>query len=310
MSTSFTTARQTLGRELGWYYIDLVSSATASIVSTSYGLLSSVLPTDHVAYAWLFAPSVSAPKVKRVTLTGLDPTTGALTLEGSLGSAPAQSSVIEISPLLPPVHASLGESFSMSLQECLNRGASHLLIKDDALSLSLVNLQRSYGLVSSWPWLDRASRLEDVRQLDVLGTSYVSTHRRWEVREGAEGASLFFPAPYRFSSGSYTNRLVAWRPGDTKIKVGGAWGESTVGLVNETDETAVPLPALICAAKVFAYQALRERGSSADRAIYDELYERQLRLCRAINTSVVRYDAENEIDPSVPAGAPAPVGAA
>lgn len=245
----------------------------------------------------MFVPGLTAPRQRRVTGGGLAATTGTLTVDAAFGAAVGNGTVFELSPRLPAVHesaASVGNAPYASLQGCLNEALKHLLVPDDQLSLALVTQQRDYSL-AAWPWLDRAARLVDVRALDALGTTYVPTHHQWEVREGGRGATLHFRQPFRFSSGSYSLRLDVLRPADTLIRVGGSWGDSTVGLVSESDECAVEEKDLTIVALAFAYRALRDRSSGATKAWYAGLYEEQVRMARGVRN----YDTSADIDPTV-----------
>lgn len=308
MSVRFDTARRELGRQLGPYGVYTATSGSTRGFTCASGFESSVLPTDNQAYVWAFVPAAIAPRLRRVTATGVDGSLSSLTFDGTLGSAIANGTIVELSPKMPPVHESsarVGAAPYFSLQGALNLALRHLLTDDDTgVTLALVSGQRDYSL-ATWPWLDREERIVDVRVLDVMGTSYVPTSKRWELRpNGRGGATLHFVEPYRFPSGSYTARLVVRRPADTTIEVGGSWGDSTVGLVNESDEAPVELDQLIPVALAAALRSLRDRSTGAIQARYDERYQQQLAVARGVHN----YDHSNDLEGARPAP-PTPVAA-
>jgi hypothetical protein len=142
--------------------------------------------------------------------------------------------------------------------------------------------------------------------LDALGQTYVSTRHTFELRTTGKGPTLVFHEPFRFSSGSYSAHLVVRRPADTLIKFsGGSWLESTVGLVNETDEIGVELDQLIPVALAYAYRALRDTSTGPTRVTYEALYRAQVAQARKVHN----YDHSNDMDPSVPTATAEPAAA-
>lgn len=309
MAVRRDVARRRLGELIGPYGVfSSVGGSTTTVQYTS-PFQSTEVPSDAYAYQWIYIPVTQV--VRRITLTGTDGSTGTLTADGGLGKTIVSGDKFELSAKLPPARDSsptVANSNYLGLNECIDLACRHLLIDDDTYTtLTLVSGQRSYPL-TSYKWLTRADRLVDVRTLDALGSAYVSTHHKWELREAGNASAVFFPDPFRFSSGSYTARLVCRRPAWTLVNVLGlAWTASTTGMTNESDEVDLDLDnELIPVALVFAYGALRDRSRGETREMYDALYQRQLRIARRLKN----YDTTNDIDPSVPAEAPAPVSQA
>lgn len=297
---TLTVYRRKLAQELGLFGIFTATggSTTTLVCGNAFG--STELPTDALAYAWILVPSItaSAARQRRVKKAGLDGTTATITVDGSFASAVANGTIFEVHCRLPGVRdAEATESIStmLGVHECINLALRHLLVVDDAQTISLVTAQRDYSL-SSLTYLDRPERLLDVRQLDATGASYVSTWRTWEFRESAAGSVLHFPSPFRFASGSYSAKLVTLRPADTLI----SGASSSVGLIDEGD-TAVPdVNSVVKGGKVFAYRALRDARKGPARAHYAGLYEEAVadfRKCRG-------YDHTNDVDPTVPGATP------
>ena len=295
---TYQTARRALAQEIGRYgSFTAVGGSTSTLICPT-AFQSTELPTSALANAWIFLPAEDGARQRRVKADGLDASTGTITVDAAFGSAVASGDNFEVHGRLPAerqVTDSIGAAPIMGLKECLNAALRHLLVPDDGLSLSLVHLARDYSL-SSWPWLDRKERLVDVREPNADGRTYRPLSRYWELREGVAENTLHIPQPYRITSGSHSLRLVALRPADTKIAVAGTWGDSTAGLVNETDQFGPDLNAVVTVALVFAYKALWARGGPM-KATYARLYAAQLREARKVRN----YDLSNDIDPTVPA---------
>lgn len=304
MSVSRAVARRKLGELVGPYGVFTATGGSTTTVQYTSPFQSSELPSNAFAYQWLYIPATAV--VRRITATGLNGTTGTLTADGGLGMTVVLGTIFELSARLPPARdsgANIANTFYLSLNDALNLGARHLLADQDDLAVSLVSGQRDYDL-SAYGWLDRSERLVDVRTLDPLGGSYLSTSKHWALRSNGKGSALHLMTPYRFSSGSYSLRLVVKRPADTLIKVGGVtWTETTGGATGDTDEYPLELNQLLPVALVYVYASLRDRNRGPSAARYQALYEQQVREARRVRN----YDHSNDIDPSV-SGAGAPAG--
>jgi hypothetical protein len=309
MSTTRTAARQAVAGELGGYAPgQVLGVATASTLPMPSSVLSTELPNTALAYQWALVPSMIAVGLAqaRITQTGLNGATGVVTLEHPLGGIPANGALVELHSKLPPIGGTQRQGGLLSVDECVNLALRHLLVPDDTgVTLTLVSGQQDYSL-TPWQWLDRPSRLVDVRQPNALGTSYVPTHHRWELRESGRGPTLHFPNPYRFTSGSYSVRLDVRRPGDTLIRVGGTWGDSTVGLVNETDAASPDLNTIVTAALPFCYRTLRDNAAPSARAKYADLYGPSVADARRLRL----WDSDRDPFSDVPSEQPAAAGKA
>jgi hypothetical protein len=293
---TLATYRRRLGAELGGYYVGTGGvGGTSTVIGNLWTpFRSTALPSTHLAYWWAYVPELPWPNLRRVTKNGLDPATGSVTVDDSFSNAVANGAIVELSSRLPPTSVTatgVGETLKPSLNDCVNLALPHILIPDDQyVTVQLSDGVRDYSL-STWPWLDRAERLVDVRHLDAANGSFVSTWKTWELRETAAGNSLWFREPPRTPSGTYGVRLVVLRPAHTLISA----GDSTVGLVNDTDTATPDLEQVTPGALAYAYRALRDRtrGPSADR--FAALYEAQVREFRRVRN----YDHSNDIDVSV-----------
>ncbi len=306
MVTTRATYRRRLGEALGGFFTGSAFSGSTTTIGTAIpAFQSSELPSDALAYAWAYIPDGLGQRLRRITKNGLDGATGVVTVDTPFGAAVAGGTVFEISTKMPPTRegaANLhGEVPLLGLNEALTLASEHLTIQDDALNLTLVSGQHDYSL-TTWGWLDRKARLVDVRELNALGTTYRSSGRTWEFREGVRGSTLHFTQPYRFPSGSYAVRLVAQRPVNTLIYRSGTWIETSVGMALDTDALNIDEDVMTRAALPFCYRALRDESKGAAKAMYAALYEEALADARKLDM----WDRTNDIEPST---APAPSAA-
>lgn len=279
MSVSLTQVRRALAQELGQFAVGTATGGTTTTVVSPALFASTVLEADAFANAWVFFPAGTGIRQRRITLAGLAPLTGTVTLDGILGFTPAVGATFEVHALLPAsrtTDSAIETTTVIGLNEIITIALRHLLIPDRVL-LSLANGIYDYGLTAWW-WLDRASRLTDVLEPNVSGTTRESTWRDWSFRESASGPSLHLRQPYRFTSGSHSLELAVARPADSKIKRAGVWTDvasSAPGLLAETDEAFPDLNAIVDVALAYCYRALRDTrtGSAAER--YHALFESQ-----------------------------------
>lgn len=272
--------------------------AGGNTVLCSTAFRSSSLTSSSLAYEWLMVPSFNVPRQRRITKTGLTNTaTGEITLDAPLSAQVTTNTIFEVSGTLPLDReynaADIGSAMMTGATECLNAALRHIEVPDSDLSVTLVDGQYDYSL-AAYPWLDRARRLVDVRQVNATGTAWVSATDQghpWEVREDIEGLVLHFKVPYR-TSGSSAIRLQVLRPADTKI----SGSESTTGLVNDNNTCGSDPNAIIPVAKVFAYAALRDSRADPAKSYYHALYEKQVVEARRVKG----YIHDDDVDPSVP----------
>jgi hypothetical protein len=313
MSVTRTAARRALGPELGPFGVFTATTGSVSTASFYAPFQNTQLGPDAYAYHWIYVPTIGSPQVRRIAGMGLEPNAGTLTFDGALGPPGVQTGTeFELSAKLPgarDVIANLANIDLLGLNEALALAARHILMDQDDLAVPLVSGQREYDL-SGYPWLDRSARLKDVLVPDALGLSYRPTPRRFELVPSGTGSVLRFEAPFRFT-GSYSMHLAVKRPGDTLVKVGSTWTETTGGAATEASQYGLELNQLIPVALAFCYAALRDRATGPTRAQYGALYEQQVAVARRVHN----YDTSNDIAPQVaggggPAAGPVPAALA
>jgi hypothetical protein len=306
---TYQKLRRMLAQEIGPFGAFTASNGVASFdEAVCPGAFDSTeLASTAFAYQWFYrngSTDVAQRRIKGAGLTvGTDnPGQKVIKLDGPLGTAIEAGTTFELFGRLPATTTQTagGTTVIMGLLECLNAALHHILVPD-LITLPLVSGRCDYVLEPAW--LDRASRLVEVRAPDVRGTKRIPSWRTWRIDEQVDGPILHVDAPWTFTSGAPALELRVLRPAWTRIKVADTWVDSTVGLHNDADECGSDETAIVTVAKAFAYQALRESRAGGDRARYDMLYERQVQLARAVRG----YDKDNDVDPAVPK---APLGQA
>jgi hypothetical protein len=221
-----------------------------------------------------------------------------LTMETAWTTAPVAGDQIELYGWFPAVHTR-GSDSSYSV---LINNALSLLVVPDRVSLPITTNQE-YSL-ATLPWLDRPERLRSVLEPGPTGGLPAdASWRRPRLRLDANLPVLEIPAP--FSTASGTLILTVMRPSNTWIKVNGVWGESTVGLVNETDEANPATNDVVTIALAEAYRALMSRAPGRPSGPWAQKYAAQLAEARRVRY----YDTSQErAEPAAPAAAAAGAG--
>jgi hypothetical protein len=302
VSYSLAQIRRALAQMLGGFANGTVLGGSnvapnAKVISPAL-LQGTINEPDAYAGAWVYFPAMTGTRQQRVLHNGLDPATGTLTLEGILGGVPTLGDQFEIHTHLPATRmTSIGIETSPipGLHEIINE-ALRLILIPDTLTISVVDGIYDLQFPGYAWWLDRPSRLLDVRELNVSGTTRTSTWRRWQFRPSATAPVLHVEPPFRTPAGSSVELAVV-RPADSKVAVGGAWTDALVGapgLRSETDGAYPDLNAITTIALALCYRTLRDIRAGSERAVYGALYEQQLASARLVHG----YDHSNDIDPA------------
>lgn len=190
---------------------------------------------------------------------------GHLTLSREVGTtALAPGRAIELHDTLPPVD---GDGVA-GLHTHLNR-ALEAIRTVKRIPIVAVAGQTRYDL-SAYSWLEYEEQVALALEPEVSVGARPSVLGPVEIRR--DGHIVYAELPEAQSGTFY---LEVYRPAKTWIRSGGTWGDSTVGLVNESDEVAVPLRPFMLLAE---YYACRELAQHDPRAKYQVWIERRNEL--------------------------------
>lgn len=159
------------------------------------------------------------------------PGTGTLTVTPAV-TANANADVGMLSSLFPVLHTVGAET---DYRTIINRSLGRMGAIDEITQA--ISTGDEYSL-TAYLWLDRPERLVSVREPSPVSGRIVtdSMWRGWELVPDPPTAKLRVQEPFTSTSGSPNIAIEAIRPQSTWIAVSSSWAESTVGLVNPTDE--------------------------------------------------------------------------
>jgi hypothetical protein len=233
-----------------------------SIVSRQ---LRTALNDSRYLHTWVMpVEGTTAREIRRVTAeSALNLNTGELAVWPEF-SAPVEVDVqVEISRLLP--HDD--DDGWVGARSCINRALSELW-SPQRLDVSGVDGQPSYSLSTYEDWLDP----DAVRELYAPAVdATLNPYARGGYDAVRAGGTLNLQV-YPTLAADDAASLEVFRPSDTFIKVGGIWGASSVGLVNDSDEHLHHPEVVVTVALAHAYASL---ASGPDGNRYDALAQRQ-----------------------------------
>jgi hypothetical protein len=238
------------------------NAAGTSVVATR---LATAMSASRYKGAWVMpVEGAYLGELSRVKIEdALNLTTGELTVSPAFSGQVESGVQVEISRLLPPID----DDGWTGARTCLN-DALREMWTPQRLAITGVNGQPSYSLSTYEEWLDPDGVLELRRQaldttLNAMPAGYFDAVR--------DADTLSMQISPTLAPGDASTAEV-YRPLDTWIKVGGVWGASTTGYVNDSDEALVNIDLLVVVALAHAYESL---ASGPDGGRYDDLAKRQ-----------------------------------
>lgn len=265
------TARRRLAERIGGYQLATTTAVGDASTVTSTDL-SGGLDNNAWRGAWVLPTGgAQAGVLRRVGDEALSTSTGALGVTVAWPAAPGAAVEVELHRTLPPVT----RDGVMGLRECLNAALAECWTFD-RLALTGVNGQALYDLSTAYEWLD-AEAINDLYGPPVDASVVAMPHPGWRPIQDAN--SLQLGVSPTLATGATAN-VEVFRPLDTYIRVGGVWGESTVGLQADADEHLMAPDALVQVALVHAYEALGTIGQAGERSYW---LDRARQQRRAVN---------------------------
>lgn len=213
--------------------------------------------TYNGVYAYLASGALQGQE-RAVAGRGFTAATGTFGLNRSFGSVVASGVQVEIAHQLPATSMDGIEGVNASVNWALRRCWFR-----DRISFTPVAGQKFYSLQPWAHWLTRDLRIGQIysQALDTL-----SNPTPWrggcQLRHDGEIPMLEIGVP--FSSTDTIFYLEVLRPGHTWIQSGGAWSESTAGLVSDSDQALVNPDLVTEMALVHALRQLSVSGELDD----------------------------------------------
>lgn len=211
---------------------------------------------------------------------GYAPSTGTLTFQATLNTAPGSGTVFEITRLFPSIRSDTSiypQTEDTDYRSIINRALS-MIVMPDQVSVTTVASQQEYSLSTYAYWLDRPERLLAV--LDpprASGWPTKPTWRRWELQlDGGVPTLQFIDRAYPVSSATF--ELSVMRPANTLI----SGTESTTGLSADTDTALPSVNDVVTIALMYAYESLANRSPGRPNGDYLKRYAAQVGLARRV----------------------------
>lgn len=266
---SLKTYRQKLAQDIGFYVLSTTTAANSTTTNITLGdLADSALTTDYYNNVWVIVTSTTSGLIgqtRRIKTDGYAPATGIMTLTRGFSSASTNGTEVELHGVLPPV--AMGgmkgwrEIINDALRECW---------AIDKLSIAPANSTTYTHTLSDLPWIPDEDDFIEVWQRST-GAETDSIVPEWRFEYNADA-----PVIELRKTLSTADRLkpMVYRPMDTWIKVGNSWGNSTSGLVNDSDQALLPLEGMERIGKAIAYEYLATRGDHTNQEYYEKLAQR------------------------------------
>lgn len=209
-------------------------------------------------------------------IVNADPETGGLEAGNPFAVAIQSAVEVEVTGMLPAV--SYGGT--PGWREVLNQALGYLSYRDE-VAQTITAGQADY---SAPVWMDRPSRF--LRVLEPPAANGFPYEERpaagWHFVEDAEAPKLRTIMPFEEAGGA-TFTIVGQRPGYSRVRTSGTWGDSLVGLVNESDEVPIETRQVVDAALVFAYCLFAHHETDPQQAAeWKRLYAEQLTVARGL----------------------------
>ena len=251
----------------------------------AFAYLLNTVPEQRRLSNGSYSPSNAASDLVNITTTGFY--AASLEMARPMGTAVTAGTVVELHSMLPPLDWDRGEG----LHKCINRA---LMAMPMEYSVSITGAgTKIISLGSTIPWLYRKDQYigcyDKAADSDSLGRPHPGINPEHPFEFSGNTVSLV--SDYVFPSGD-TFTLKLWRPVGTWIKTGGTWGDSTVGLVNETDECFADPKIVELCATYYAYKTLAKVHRGVGQGAY---YAEQLPEVAALAAPYLRFD--NDLHP-------------
>lgn len=270
---SLVNYRRLLAEKLGGFSLVTTDTNAPDMLSIIASDLAGGLDSDSYRQAWVYPtqtgridPTGSAFKLRRVGTQALNTSTGQLTVTVPFPTIIASGVDVELHTLLPPVR----HDKMPGLRGCLNAALAEMWTYA-RLALTGVGNQPSYDLSTVYEWLEPGA-INDVYGPALDATLNPAPWPGWQQIQNSNNLSVGVSPTFGTGAAALAG---VFRPADTWVQVGGVWGPSSTGLVNDTDQALFNPEVLVLVALRHAYHALSTMGEASERAYYAKLEEMQ-----------------------------------
>lgn len=275
---------------------DATGGASGTVILSQLINSTAGVSTGRYDGEWIYGVTGALSGVQRQIVAGsYVPSTGQVGVTPGW-SAPANGTQYDKTALFPRNTGILAND--TSYRTLMNGGAARRLNIRREITVAITTSTR----ISLATWADWISpeRVLSVMEPSPLGRLMSADWREWRVIDG-QAPVLELKRPFPSATGNLTLQVVS--PLYTWIKAsGGAWAESTVGVVAEGDEFLIPLNHIRDATLVEAYRNLMHRSPSRPNGNWAGLFQAQQADCRA---RLADYEYGAPPPPAAQAGAAA-----
>jgi hypothetical protein len=247
------------------------TTTTASAAQPNQLIVSDFLSTElepsFLGNTWAYQPSgPNAGQVRRVAYTGLDPSSGTVTLERAYATATPVGTAVEFLGRLPPVRyegrLGLNDLVNKVLAECWTV---------QKLPIPAVASQRVYPLGALFPWLQAEDQFVEVyyRGAGADPNSDDQLMVNWRWMPGADNPGLEIAQP--LNSGD-TLLPQVYVPMSWWLNTGTGFAlAATEGLFADTDQAILPIMGMEIIGSSYVYNELAKWGLPDDQAVFRQL---------------------------------------
>jgi len=263
-SRSLLGYRRKLASRLGLYGVYTTSSASVAstatrelICSTLADLDSRVSAERYDGFSAYITDGALLGQQRRVVRSGYTASSGTLLLHRAFATTPATAVEFELHGTLPAIALDNVDG----LREAINKALAACWSLDRLTFTGIAD--RNFYSLTAYPWL---------RRRDQLGAIYgpasttTTSPPLWPgggwLRLDGDTPRLEIRQTFAADETFYVDVL---RPANSYIKAGGAWGESTVGLVDDADEALTDQNLVVEIALGYCYETLAVSGDQQDR---------------------------------------------
>lgn len=302
---SLLAYRRKVQGELGRFRVLTTTAASASADATRELICGALVDSDGRStqfggrYAYLASGALLGEE-RRVGSTGYTASSGTLLVSRAYSGTPASGVTVELASALPATDFDDVEGVNSAINWALRRTWFR-----DRLSFTPVADQKFYSLLPYLHWLRDDFRLGHIYDdaTDALGNPTIHRGGSW-LRDDGELPMLEIAVPFPATATIFFQDVL--RPGHTWIKQGGAWSESTTGLVSDSDEALVDPNLIVEMALVHCYGQLSKLAEPGERGQFEDRQKQQALKAAKLKSAMLQSFPDGAVGKSGRRNSPFP----